>query len=332
MTVGSSLFLRDGATFKGEVVLARREGRGPGGHERLHLREDRERRRHDGRQQPVPGVARISRLLSSSSSPTLAAVSTSVARWRTASTSRARPWRGTCGSAVERQRSGCNGSAPERGAASRLLPPTGRSEIRHGETPAVRAGDPPPRLILRNTQVGALQDSSDAWPPDLDLEGFKYDRLGGLGARAQTTCARARRSSGRTGWSGIARSAPSPTRSSPACCWPPGIVTSAEAIQYAGKVRQRAEEKGWGAWLWQSVWGGVAGYGVGLYTFRVLWWVIGLTVLGAVVLWFSPRARAHGVLWVFGASLHRLLPIVELNKEFKDFFDNPSAGQLRRAA
>jgi hypothetical protein len=102
-----------------------------------------------------------------------------------------------------------------------------------------------------------------------------------------------------------------------------GRRDSSEAIQYAGKVRQRAEEKGWGAWIWQTVWGGVAGYGVGLYTFRVLWWVIGLTVLGAEILWLSPRVRAHGVLWALGASLHRLLPIVELNKEFKDFFDNP---------
>ena len=36
--------------------------------------------------------------------------------------------------------------------------------------------------------------------------------------------------------------------------------------------------------------------------------------------------------WRFGASLHRLLPIVELNKEFKDFFDNtpPQAGEPRK--
>ena len=39
---------------------------------------------------------------------------------------------------------------------------------------------------------------------------------------------------------------------------------------------------------------------------------------------FSPPARARGALWVLGASLHRLLPIVELNKEFRDFFENPT--------
>jgi hypothetical protein len=45
------------------------------------------------------------------------------------------------------------------------------------------------------------------------------------------------------------------------------------------------------------------------------------------VLWYSPNARSRGVLWRLGASLHRLLPIVELNKEFKDFFENPPPAQ-----
>jgi hypothetical protein len=70
----------------------------------------------------------------------------------------------------------------------------------------------------------------------------------------------------------------------------------------------------------------------------VLYWVAGLTLVGAVVLWYSPGmssgsyfpspvkrlpARRHGKLWCIGASLHRLLPVVELSKEFKDFFDEP---------
>src|SRR6516165_2546092 len=47
-----------------------------------------------------------------------------------------------------------------------------------------------------------------------------------------------------------------------------------------------------------------------------------LTVLGVVVLRFSPYARKRNWLWQVGASLHRLLLVVELSKEFKDFFDN----------
>jgi hypothetical protein len=55
----------------------------------------------------------------------------------------------------------------------------------------------------------------------------------------------------------------------------------------------------------------------------VLLWVLGLTVLGADVLWYSPNARRHRYPWRLGASLHRLLPVIELSKEFTVFFDNP---------
>jgi hypothetical protein len=35
-------------------------------------------------------------------------------------------------------------------------------------------------MILRNAHVDDFQDSEDAWPPRMDLEGFRYDRLGGF--------------------------------------------------------------------------------------------------------------------------------------------------------
>jgi len=43
------------------------------------------------------------------------------------------------------------------------------------------------------------------------------------------------------------------------------------------------------------------------------------------VLRYSPYARSRGFVWRLGASLHRLLPIVELSNEFKDFFENSSS-------
>ena len=39
-----------------------------------------------------------------------------------------------------------------------------------------------PRINLQNTTVGALQDTESSWPPALELEGFTYERLGGLKA------------------------------------------------------------------------------------------------------------------------------------------------------
>ena len=183
-------------------------------------------------------------------------------------------------------------------------------------------------MILRNTQAGALQDSKEAWPPDLDLEGFKYDRLGGLGGEGADDM-RARSAEQWQDWLERDRTfSTQPYTQLSNVLLAAGHRESSEAIQYAGKVRQHAEEKGWGTWLWLSVWGGIAGYGVGLYTFYVLFRVALLTTLGAAALHYSPYARRRGVLWRFGASLHRLLPIVELNKEFKDFFDNPIPDRL----
>ena len=57
-----------------------------------------------------------------------------------------------------------------------------------------------------------------------------------------------------------------------------------------------------------------AGYGI--YLWYVLPRVASFTVVGTVILWFSANARRHGPIWLIGASLHRLLPIIELSKEF----------------
>jgi hypothetical protein len=178
-------------------------------------------------------------------------------------------------------------------------------------------------LILRNTKVGALQDSADAWPPYLDLEGFKYDRLGGLQDNVAADI-RARSPEEWRDWLLRDRTfSPQPYTQLAGVLLASGRREFAEDIQYASRERQRSETRGWGAWLWQTVWWAGAGHGVGLYTFRVLRWVVVLTALGFAVLWLSPNARAHGWIWMLGASLHRLLPVVELNKEFKDFFENP---------
>jgi hypothetical protein len=55
----------------------------------------------------------------------------------------------------------------------------------------------------------------------------------------------------------------------------------------------------------------------------VLLWVTGFAVLGADILWYSANARKHRYWWRFGASLQQLLPVIELSKEFTNFFENP---------
>jgi hypothetical protein len=64
------------------------------------------------------------------------------------------------------------------------------------------------------------------------------------------------------------------------------------------------------------------GYGLGLGYFLALVWVAVFTGIGAAILLSkSEDAQKNGRWWCIGASLDHLLPIVEMNKEFTDFFD-----------
>jgi hypothetical protein len=187
-----------------------------------------------------------------------------------------------------------------------------------------------PEFILRNVHVGAFQDDPDAWPPLLDLEGFRYDRVGGIAgvdnvANRGRADMRQRKSDEWTDW--LARDpifSSQPYSQLSSVLVAAGNRDRADDIQFAGRERERDEVWNHSLWSWTrlSLLSIVAGYGIGSYTFRVLWWVFGRTVSGAALLWFSPNARRHGLFWRLGASLHRLLPVIELNKEFKDFFDN----------
>lgn len=87
-----------------------------------------------------------------------------------------------------------------------------------------------------------------------------------------------------------------------------------------------AEFLSWVGVLTRHLYGLLVGFGY--YPQSAILWVAGFTVLGALVLRSSPKARAKGWPWCLGASLDHLLPIVELNKEFSDFFDDPARERL----
>jgi hypothetical protein len=184
-----------------------------------------------------------------------------------------------------------------------------------------------PKLTLRNAHVSSLQDSPDAWPPALDLEGFRYDRLGGFGGVGRDDM----RQRTPAEWQDWLERDPAfstqPYSELGSVLAAAGRRDTADAIEFAGRERERGEAcASWsraGSCAWLTFLSYVAGYGIGLYTFLVLLWVLGLAGFGADVLWYSPNARQHGYSWRLGASLHRLLPVIELSKEFTDFFDNP---------
>ena len=71
----------------------------------------------------------------------------------------------------------------------------------------------------------------------------------------------------------------------------------------------------------------LTGYGIGL---RVLYSVIFLSLASAVLLWGTvPAAKQHGFIWCVGASLAQLFPVIQLNKEFTEFFYDPERTRLK---
>jgi hypothetical protein len=189
-------------------------------------------------------------------------------------------------------------------------------------------------LILRNAKADAIQNLSNSWPDKLDLNGFTYRSLGGLNAAEEDPMIH-----GSPGWfeGWLGKQKPyaaGPYQQLASVLREQGRPDAANDVLFAGRERERGEScVGWsrpGSCVWLSVLSSAAGYGIGFYTFRVLNWVIRLTVLGAFFLWFSPNARRHGPLWIMGASLHRLLPIVELSKGFTKFFENATTSESWR--
>jgi hypothetical protein len=109
-----------------------------------------------------------------------------------------------------------------------------------------------------------------------------------------------------------------------------GDRDAANEIRYFGRVREREREKGW-SYIWSGVLQWVVGFGIGTYTFRVLYWVLGISLLGALYLRTrvkGVREGNHEIFWCFGASLDRHLPVVGINREFSDFFNDSKRQRL----
>ena len=128
-------------------------------------------------------------------------------------------------------------------------------------------------LILRNTQAGALQDYWDgvttSWPENgaLQLDGFKYERLGGVGDAAIQTQPRPiehhiewlRRDTSYT---------PQPYEQLAGVFREAGEPVKANAVLYASRERARrlAWERGQCAhWLGVPLLNWTLGYGLGVY-------------------------------------------------------------------
>jgi hypothetical protein len=185
-------------------------------------------------------------------------------------------------------------------------------------------------LYLCNVHVGNLMDTRNAWPTrgQLHLDGFTFDHLGGFREGGME------RDGGIDWWDkNWARLdpeySPVPYSQLAAVLTASGYRDEANEIRYLGRNREREaawQRREWCAWFFRTALCYVVGYGIGLHTFRVLYWVLGFSLAGAALLWSTvPAARTEhrGPIWCFGASLTRLLPVIEINKEFTEFFNDP---------
>jgi hypothetical protein len=190
-------------------------------------------------------------------------------------------------------------------------------------------------LYLRNARITNLVDAEDAWPGRgrLRLDGFPFSHLGGSkGATGQDM-----RKRGASWWDAWARLdhnySPATYAELAEVFANGGDHDGADDIRYLSRERQReiaCRETLLGSCLVQSLLGYVAGYGIGHHTFIVLPWVVGFWVAGAILLWCTvPVARVKGFVWCICASLAQLLPVIQINKELTDFFNDPERTRLK---
>jgi hypothetical protein len=168
-------------------------------------------------------------------------------------------------------------------------------------------------LILRNTEVGNLQDVPESWPDTLklQLDGFVYHGLSGDDKTDMAT----REISWLKEWLGKHKSySPRPYQQLAQILRNAGYEEKATAILFEGKKRQQKETKT----LWPNWWLLFLQWlfiGYGYCSFRVLYWVLPLCVLGMLTLHLSGQDVAHRMkYWGLCYSLDMLLPIIELHK------------------
>jgi hypothetical protein len=197
-----------------------------------------------------------------------------------------------------------------------------------------------PLLNLRNAHIGNLADTDKSWPGGgkIELSGITIDHLGGTIGETEEDMLNRGADWWDSNWANLnIKYTPSPYSQLANAFSAMGDREDANEIRYRAREHERAvalAEGKWGTYFLLSALNSVAGYGIGLHAFRVVYWVLGLAFAGTLVLWFTvpgscqqfkvKRDTLGGLTWCFGASLNRLLPIIEL-KEFKGIFDEPEA-------
>jgi hypothetical protein len=179
-------------------------------------------------------------------------------------------------------------------------------------------------LWLVDAHLGSLTDGVSVWPSTLKfyLNGLTYGSLSDLSLDA------------RENWldRGNATHYPQPYRQMSQVLTATGARDAALDVQFHGRQQERKTACAQGylsRCISLALLEFTVGYGISPYAFRVLAWVLGLSIVGWVILLRNPVARVKGLIWCAGATFDRLVPLVELNPEFKEFFNDPERRRLR---
>lgn len=187
------------------------------------------------------------------------------------------------------------------------------------------------KLILSNTNVGALQDHEDAWPEKYALEGFTYNRIGGYGKKSTTNMVNRDVSKLKKWLFKQDPYSPQPYKQLAEVLEKQGHKVKADEIRFAGKQEERKNTpksslRFW--WLLAKEY--IIGYGYEIW--MVLIWMAGLVSIGTVVI---SRSKNENILkensnFEFKSleySLDLFLPIVKLREKHytEIYFKNPAA-------
>ncbi len=183
-------------------------------------------------------------------------------------------------------------------------------------------------LCLRNVHAGALQDSwkekewaeerkITTWPRNLHLDGFTYDRLGGLRSGGPSADMIARDANWYVKWLALnAHYSPQPYEQLASVFRAAGDTKKANAILFAGRKRATVESCRrceWGRCVGMGLLQLTIGFGLGARYFWVLGWIAGMTAIGALVLLCGQTNAELDPFDVGWFSLDQLLPIVDLD-------------------
>ncbi len=186
------------------------------------------------------------------------------------------------------------------------------NELRLG--PRIGGGDlenSDSELILRNVIVDALQDRHETWPPVLEMDGFRYDRLGGyvdMSAGSEMT-------SRPSEWfihEWLAKDesyTSQPYKQLAQVLRTAGLETKAKEVLYAGKERERSNARGLRRFVLILL-NLTIGYGY-RYSHTMIC-VVMLVIVGALVLKITGEGKRNKMPYGFAYSLDLLLPIVAL--------------------